>query len=185
MFPARAENVLPHMSKTYFLHKFPMKCTCGVTISRLFCFTCNVQEACFLQKCREIFLQNVPSVQVWTVPSSLWTVLSWTCARNFLTHVQEKFRHTMNKSGFSCQVHAPSHTHTITHLTHTFTHTCTPPTHTHTSHTCTLTTHSKRTHTLQSDSPKAINFLKTDTPSMKMIFMLKDHPKATLQYSRC
>ena len=40
--------------------KFPTKCDFGLNFSRIFCFTCNVQETSFLQKCwkmQEDFLQ--------------------------------------------------------------------------------------------------------------------------------
>ena len=33
--------------------KFPTKCDCWLNFSRIFCFTCNVQETSFLQKCRK------------------------------------------------------------------------------------------------------------------------------------
>ena len=33
--------------------KFPTKCDYGLNFSRIFCFTCNVQETSFLQKCRK------------------------------------------------------------------------------------------------------------------------------------
>ena len=81
----------------------------------------------------------------------------------------------------------PPHTHLHTHMhPYTHTHTSHTPSHTHApSHMHLTHTHSKKTHTLRSGSPKAINFLKTDTPNMQMTFTLKDHPKATLQYSRC
>ena len=46
----------------------------------LFCFTCNVQEMCFLQKCQKFSCKMFSQYKNLNVPSSLWM-----CARTCLT----------------------------------------------------------------------------------------------------
>lgn len=78
--------------------KFPTKCDYGLNFSRIFCFTCNVQETSFLQKCRKFSYKMFSWYKFWTLLSLFW---------NFPTKcrkisyrwilVQENFLHTSVK----------------------------------------------------------------------------------------
>ena len=106
----------------YFLQsagKLLTKCKCGPTVSRLFSFTCNVQEICFLQKCRKVSAKCFIDTNLNTTVSvvnmcrkiSYTRVAQWcTSAGRFPTHelhsgtqVQKDFLHTSCKMVHKCR----------------------------------------------------------------------------------
>ena len=66
--------------------KSPTKCDCWLNFSRIFCFTCNVQETSFLQKCRKFSYK-----MLW------WYKFEHYCL--YFEHVQEIFLHMRTSAG--------------------------------------------------------------------------------------
>ena len=71
--------------------KFPTKCDCWLNFSWIFCFTCNVQETSFLQKCRKF------SYKMFLCTNLNTTVSILNMCRKFSHKMPENFLHTSVK----------------------------------------------------------------------------------------